>query len=90
MVGCPSGCSVTTVHRESLSFDPDLTNPYIIVAWDGDKINKVPVPQFSNSDQLQSMTTTAVLDLVQEFLISMSLNLEGLSVRIHSRDASME
>jgi hypothetical protein len=60
------------------------------VAWDGDKINKVPVPQCSNSDQLQSMTTTAVLALVEEFLISMSFHLEGLSVRIHSRDASTE
>jgi hypothetical protein len=90
VVGCPSGCSITTVHRESLSFDQDLANPYIIVVWDGDKMNEVPVPQFSNSDDLQTMTTTAILALVEEFLTTMGYCLEGLSARIHSRDASTE
>ena len=90
MVGCPSGCPIETVHRESLSFDRDISTPYILVVWDGDRFNKIPVLEPSNSGHLLTLTTEAVVSLVEEFLMGQGVHLGGLSLRIHSRNPEAE
>ena len=90
MIGCPSGCPVSTVHRESLSFDQDISAPYITLVWDGDNISKVPILKPPNSEHLLTLTTEAVVSLVEEFLSGQAFTLDDLSLQIHSRDPETE
>jgi hypothetical protein len=90
-VGCPSGCPRDKFPREASVFDPPT--PHIVVVWDGDKIDKIPIvaPQgeFAQSIPLK-LTSDEVISLVQEFLSTKEFTLPSLSLRIHSRDASTE
>jgi hypothetical protein len=89
--GCPSGCPHSKYPREAAVFDPPI--PHIVVVWDGDKIDKIPiaVPQggFAQSTPLQ-LKLDEVIELVQEFLSRRGFAVPGLSLRIHSRDPLTE
>jgi hypothetical protein len=91
MASCPSGCSPGTFPREAVIFDPPT--PHLIVAWDGDKIDYVPIPApqggFPQSAPLQ-LTSDEVISLIREFLSSKGFALPGLFLRIHLRDAMTE
>jgi hypothetical protein len=90
MASCPSGCPRSTFPREATIFDPPT--PRIIVAWDGDKIDYVPIPAqtgFTHSTPLR-LTSDEVVDLIRKFLFSKGFALPGLFLRIHSRDPLTE
>ena len=91
MASCPSGCPRGTFPREAAIFDPPT--PHIIVAWDGDKIDYVPIPApqggFAQSTPLR-LTSDEVVTLIRNFLSSKGFALPGLFLRIHSRDATTE
>jgi hypothetical protein len=90
-VGCPSGCLHDKFPREASVFDP--STPHIIVVWNGDKIDRIPVVaphgDFTQSSPLE-LTSDEVISLVQGFLSGKGFTSPGLSLRIHSRDASTE
>lgn len=74
-----------------------FTNPHLTVVWDGDKIDKVPVPipdvtvgEGEGNTNLVRLTSEEVVGLVQEFLSMKKFVLGGLSMRIHSRNALTE
>jgi len=77
--------------REAAIFD--LPTPHIIVAWDGDKIDYVPIPVpqggFAQGALLR-LTSDEVVSLIRNFLSSKGFALPGLFLRIHSRDAITE
>ena len=91
MTSCPSGCPRAMFPREPVIFD--RPTPHIIVAWDGDKIDYVPIPApqggIAQSAPLQ-LTSDEVVDLIRNFLSSKGFVLPGLFMRIHSRDAMTE
>jgi hypothetical protein len=91
IVGCPSGCPRDKFPREASVFDPPT--PHIIIVWDGDKIDKIPIaaPQdeFTQHTPLK-LTSDEVIRLVREFLSSKQFALPGLALRIHSRDPVAE
>ncbi|GLB39236.1 hypothetical protein LshimejAT787_0603980 [Lyophyllum shimeji] len=89
-VGCPSGCSLMNVHREAIPFDHHL--PSIILVWDGDKIDRIPIPliYLPASGTLSRLTSDVVFNLVEEFLAARFSQLGGLSLRIHARDPATE
>ena len=77
--------------RESVIFD--RPTPHIVVAWDGDKIDYVPIPAPQGGvakSALLRLTSDEVVDLIRNFLSSKGLALPGLFMRIHSRDATTE
>jgi hypothetical protein len=85
-LGCPSGCPRDLFPREAVVFD--TPKPHIIIVWDGDKIDKVPIPITHENITLsmrQRLTSDKVLDLVRIFLSGKGVLLPGLSLRIHSR-----
>ena len=87
---CPSGCPRGTFPREAAIFDPPT--PHIIVAWDGDKIDYVPIPAQSGLAQSTPLRLTSdeAVSLIRKFLSSKGFALPGLFLRIHSRDALTE
>jgi hypothetical protein len=91
MASCPSGCPRGTFPREPVIFD--RPTPHIVVAWDGDKIDYVPIPPpqggFSQGVPLR-LTSDEVVDLIRNFLSSKDFALPGLFMRIHYRDAMTE
>src|SRR4051812_19895725 len=88
LTGCPSGCP--RVSREAFVFD--MPTPHITVLWDGDKIDKIAVPEVhrTNSRTLLRLSVAEVTRLVEELLSSKGYVQPGLSMRIHSRDAISE
>jgi hypothetical protein len=91
LASCPSGCPRTMFPREPVIFD--RPTPHIVVAWDGDKIDYVPIPApeggFAQNAPLQ-LTSDEVTDLIRNFLSSKGFALPGLFMRIHSRDPMTE
>ena len=87
-VGCPSGCPRDKFPREASVFD--TPTPHIIVVWDGDKIDKIPIPAPQGEDTPLKLSSDEVIRLVQQFLISRRFALPGLSLRIHSRNPVTE
>ncbi|KAF8067680.1 hypothetical protein FPV67DRAFT_1669576 [Lyophyllum atratum] len=92
LLGCPSGCPRGNILREATPFDQDV--PSIIVVWDGDKIDRIPVPSIylppMESDIMLRLQSSVVFSLVKAFLESKNLKLDGLSARIHARDPVTE
>lgn len=90
-MGCPSGCPREKFPREAAGFD--LPTPHIIVVWDGDKIDKIPIPAPQGNvarTTLLKLTSDEVIKLIQNFLTGKDFVYPGLSMRIHSRDAITE
>jgi len=90
-MGCPSGCLRELFPREAVVFD--TPKPHIIIVWDGDKIDKVPIPVTQETiapSMRQRLASNKVLDLVRIFLSGKGVFLPGLSLRIHSRDPTTE
>jgi hypothetical protein len=89
--GCPSGCPRNIFPGEAAVFN--TPTPHIIVAWDGSKIDKVPIPaprEGFAKNKPQRLTTDEVVGLIRNFLTNKGFVLPGLSLRIHSRDAITE
>jgi len=89
LTSCPSGCPSSMFPREAALFDP---TPRIVVAWDGDKIDYVPVPAqcgLAQSAPLR-LTSDEAVSLIRQFLSSKGFAFPGLFLRIHSRDAVTE
>ena len=88
---CPSGCPPGTFPREAAICD--RPTPHIILAWDGDKIDYVPIPApeggFTQGTPLR-LTSDEVVNLVRNYLSGKGFASPGLSLRIHSRDAVTE
>ncbi|KAF7335602.1 putative bifunctional E2/E3 enzyme [Mycena venus] len=84
--GCPSGCAAVRFPREAIDFQ--TLEPHLIVAWDGDKIDKIAVP-FSGPASV-TLTTDAIVQLVETFLQGHQFALPGLSLRVHFRDPVTE
>lgn len=91
MASCPSGCPRGRFPHEPVIFD--RPTPHIVVAWDGNKIDYVPIPApqdgFAQSAPLR-LTSNEVVHLIRKFLSSKGFALPGLFMRIHSRDAVTE
>ncbi|KAJ7689505.1 hypothetical protein B0H14DRAFT_3051045, partial [Mycena olivaceomarginata] len=87
ILGCPSGCQVQRFPREAADFS--LSDPHLIVVWDGDKVDKIPVPS-STDGSLITLSTEAVIALVETFLEERQSALPGLSLRVHFRDPVAE
>ena len=91
IASCPSGCPSGTFPREAAIFD--RPTPHIIVAWDGDKIDYVPIPApqggFAQSAPLR-LTSEEVVSLIRKFLSSKGFASPGLFLRIHLRDPVTE
>ncbi|KAJ7446553.1 hypothetical protein FB451DRAFT_1412223 [Mycena latifolia] len=74
-------------------FDED--EPHLIIAWDGERIDSVPVP-FSmdgvsrDSISIVTVTSDAIVLMVENFLERRDFAHAGLSLRIHSRDPVAE
>jgi hypothetical protein len=91
MASCPSGCPRDKFPREAAVFDPPT--PHIVVVWDGNKIDKVPIPMSqvdAPKDMPLRLTSEEVLSLVRKFLSTNGLASPGLFMRIHSRDPVTE
>lgn len=88
LTGCPSGCH--RVARELVVFDVRV--PHITVLWDGDKIDKIPVPLVDAFDGKtpSRLNVDKVVWLVEELLTRKGYAQPGLSLKIHSRDAISE
>ncbi|KAJ7148093.1 hypothetical protein C8R43DRAFT_1108121 [Mycena crocata] len=84
---CPSGCPVQQFPREAIDFETPA--PYITIVRDGDKIEKIPV-SVPAGDALITLTTSAVLSIVERFLEDHQSALTGLSLRMHGRDPVFE
>ena len=91
VANCPSGCPLSTFPREAAIFGPPT--PRIIVAWDGDKIDYVPIPApqdgFSQTGPLR-LSSDEVVSLIRNFLSSKGFAVPGLFLRIHKRDPITE
>ncbi|KAJ7581814.1 hypothetical protein C8J56DRAFT_1029289 [Mycena floridula] len=87
--GCPSGCPTAQFPREPVVFG--MTQPHLIIVWNGDKISRIPVPKraFIQGDR-QGLTTDKVVSLVEDFLTKQKCAHAGLSLRIHARDPTTE
>ncbi|KAJ7648948.1 hypothetical protein DFH06DRAFT_1300213, partial [Mycena polygramma] len=84
---CPSGCPVARFPREAIDFS--APEPHIVIAWDGDKIDKVCVPS-TGTDAALALTTDTVVEIVERFLQDREFAFPGLSLRIHIRDPYTE
>ncbi|KAJ7737751.1 hypothetical protein B0H16DRAFT_103670 [Mycena metata] len=90
---CPSGCAMAKFPREPADFD-SLKPAHLIMAWDGDKIERIPIP-FPHRGVLRDagvtvITTDAVVAIVEGVLQHRGVSLSGLSLRIHFRDPVTE
>ncbi|KAF8148358.1 hypothetical protein K438DRAFT_1989266 [Mycena galopus ATCC 62051] len=67
----------------------DMSGPHLTIVWDGDKIDKIPVPSSSASNNI-TLSTDAAIAIVENFLEQRQFALPGLSLRIHFRDPVTE
>jgi hypothetical protein len=70
-----------------------MTAPHLILAWNGDRIDKIPISSsmgFFVDRGLIKLTTDSVISIVEDFLEQQQFALAGLSIRIHFRDAITE
>ncbi|KAJ7739067.1 hypothetical protein DFH07DRAFT_840632 [Mycena maculata] len=92
-LGCPSGCPAHRSPREAVDWNM-MRTPYLTVVWDGANIAKIPVPLardgVSRNESLVTITTDAVVALIERFLEEKQVTLPGLSLRIHFRDPVFE
>jgi len=88
VASCPSGCSPGTFPREAAIFD--RPTPHLIVAWDGNKIDYIPIPGGLVQSAPLRLTSDEVVNLIRNFLSSKGFSIPGLFLRIHSRDATTE
>ncbi|KAG6844814.1 hypothetical protein H0H87_003481 [Tephrocybe sp. NHM501043] len=88
--GCPSGCSAATTHREPIPFDQDA--PTITLVWDADRIERLPIPShfLDVPGSMQNIPTEVLVSIVESFLKTQSVDLNGLSLRLHGRDPNSE
>ncbi|KAJ7155009.1 hypothetical protein C8R46DRAFT_1226970 [Mycena filopes] len=93
---CPSGCAMARFPREATDFFEPLELPHLVMAWDGDKIERIPVPGpnvvegVSRDVGVTVMTTDAVVAIVEATLQRLGFYLPGLSLHIHFRDPMTE
>ncbi|KAF8189626.1 hypothetical protein K438DRAFT_2019046 [Mycena galopus ATCC 62051] len=87
VLNCPSGCQIQRFPREALDFS--MSGPHLTIVWDGDKIDKIPVPSSSASNNI-TLSTDAAIAIVENFLEQRQFALPGLSLRIHFRDPVTE
>src|SRR5258707_2676216 len=88
VASCPSGCSPGSFPREAAIFD--RPTPHLIVAWDGNKIDYIPIPGGLVQSAPIRLASDEVVNLIRNFLSSKGFSLSGLFLRIHSRDATTE
>ncbi|KAK0202192.1 hypothetical protein DFS33DRAFT_1060450 [Desarmillaria ectypa] len=87
--GCPSGCSVERYPREPTIFD--TSERQIIIAYDGDRIERIPIPLTAGViDSVIQIPTNDIIGLVESFLSQKDYKHSGLSIRIHSRNPITE
>ncbi|KAJ6568825.1 hypothetical protein B0H19DRAFT_687758 [Mycena capillaripes] len=83
---CPSGCPIARFPREAIDFR--ILEPHVIIAWDGDKIDRIPVPL--PTGDVVTLDTNAMISLVERFLQEHQFALPGLCLRVHFRDPVTE
>ncbi|KAG6918191.1 hypothetical protein DXG01_015979 [Tephrocybe rancida] len=68
------------------------TVPGITLVWDGDRIDHLPIPSdmIAAVGTMQHLATHRVISLVESFLRSKGVDMSGLSLRIHARNAQQE
>ncbi|SJL07961.1 uncharacterized protein ARMOST_11319 [Armillaria ostoyae] len=87
--GCPSGCSVDRYPRESAIFD--TSERHIIIAYDGDRIERIPIPLTAGTiDSVIQLSTKDIIAFVEDFLSGKDYKRSGLSMRIHYRNPVTE
>ncbi|KAJ6599763.1 hypothetical protein DFH09DRAFT_626245 [Mycena vulgaris] len=86
--GCPSGCAIQRFPREAADFA--TLEPHLIIAWDGDKIDKIPVSSPTEGKPLLVLSTDQIIAIVETFLVDHQFARAGLSLRIHFRDPVTE
>ncbi|KAL0957929.1 hypothetical protein HGRIS_000110 [Hohenbuehelia grisea] len=94
---CPAGCPVTKIQREATIMDAAPGSRFLVIVWDGDKIDRIPVPDSALSpDEVPDdaafvcVTTPAVMKLVEDFFGKQHFRIPGLSLRIRGRDPITE
>ncbi|KAF7342761.1 putative bifunctional E2/E3 enzyme [Mycena sanguinolenta] len=91
-LSCPAGCPIHRFSREAADFSIAGSNPHLILVWDGDRIDKIPVHSslyISDGDSVL-LSTEAIISAVETFLDERGFALPGLSMRVHFRDARSE
>ncbi|KAK0243779.1 hypothetical protein EDD85DRAFT_173202 [Armillaria nabsnona] len=87
--GCPSGCSVDRYPREPTIFD--TSERHIIIAYDGDRIERIPIPLTAGTiDSVIQLPTKDIIAFVEDFLSGKDYERSGLSMRIHYRNPATE
>ncbi|KAJ7472928.1 hypothetical protein B0H11DRAFT_1919124 [Mycena galericulata] len=92
-VNCPSGCPIATFPREAVVFD--RTDAHLILAYDGNKIDRISIP-FSLEGVCRSesgitiVRSDTVVSIVEKYLQEKEFAYHGLSLFIHFRDAFTE
>ncbi|KAJ7021307.1 hypothetical protein C8F04DRAFT_1141408 [Mycena alexandri] len=91
-ISCPSGCAVARFPREAADFQD--FKPHLVLTWDGDKIDRIPIPfhmdGVSRVEATTIVSTDAVMMLVESFLQDRGFVRSELLLRVHSRDAVTE
>ncbi|KAJ7728334.1 hypothetical protein B0H16DRAFT_242968 [Mycena metata] len=89
---CPSGCAVARFPREAVDFQN--IKPHLVLAWDGVKIDRIPIPfpmdGVSRVEATTIVSTDAVVMLVEIFFQDHNFVRSDLLLRVHSRDAVTE
>lgn len=87
--GCPSGCSVDRYLRESAIFG--TSERCIIIAYDGDRVERIPIPLTAwTVDLVFQLSTKDIITFVESFLSGKDYERSGLSMRIHYRNPVTE
>ncbi|KAJ6627690.1 hypothetical protein B0H10DRAFT_2210207 [Mycena sp. CBHHK59/15] len=71
----------------------DINDAHLILAWDGDRIDRIPVPlpqERLAGHRGAILATDTIVKIVEDFLERQDFALCGLSLRIHSRDPVTE
>ncbi|KAJ6451921.1 hypothetical protein C8R45DRAFT_1041477 [Mycena sanguinolenta] len=91
-LSCPSGCQIHRFPREAADFSIGGSGPHLVLVWDGDKIDKIPVHSslYISDGEIVLLTTKAIISLVETFLEERGFALPGLSMHVHFRDARPE
>ncbi|KAJ7735835.1 hypothetical protein DFH07DRAFT_967025 [Mycena maculata] len=93
-LGCPTGCPTARFPREAAVFDRD--DAHLTLAWDGEKVDRIPIFSASPSagpstrGSIITLTTEAVIALVERFFEQQGFTHPGLSLLIHFRDPVAE
>ncbi|KAJ7484167.1 hypothetical protein FB451DRAFT_1169243 [Mycena latifolia] len=87
-VGCPSGCAIQRFPREPA--DLQMRTPHLTIAWDGDKVDKIPIPSSTDDNSVIWLNTDEIVAIVETFLKDHQFTCSGLSLRIHFRDPVTE